>query len=290
MANVFPWEAGGTGWLPYMVGTAIPGPDGQIWITAYDENSPTGVVMRKPDGSETKAIPAPFDQNAADKYWRGTPIGQRAAAQEKASAYNTGFDQDIRQGTLDINRQNANTTRQTSQAQVEQAKKSLQFQYAQLAQQGQLQQGQLGLSTLTLGSQLRGPRDWLSYMDATAGAGQNPMLQQAVGAWADLTNNRPRGTGAWNGAAPQKFDLNALASDFMGGGGGQGGGGSPRISALDQVARTPGAAAPGWWQSLGSDAQEMAKGYWEKNGDSPNTILNRLAYNQPTQGFGYSGV
>lgn len=218
-----------------------------------------------------------------------SPEYKAARAAEAAAANQNTFNRGITKDTLGVSQQNSKNDQAYKQAQVQQAKDQLQFQYAQMAQTGQNQQGQLGLQTLQLGAGLRGPRDWLSYMDATAGAGQNPLLQQAVGTWADLTNNRPRGTGAWQGATPQKFDLNALASDF-GLGSGSSSGSSPRIAALDTVARNPGQAAPGWWQSLGPDAQEMAKGYWEKNGDSADTILNRLSYTAPTNSFGYNGI
>lgn len=83
--------------------------------------------------------------------------------------------------------------------------------------QNQQAQGQLGLNTLQLGSQLSGPSNWLQYENAAAGARANPNLQQGVASWADMTNNQPTGTGAMQaGYQPQARTVGTMAQDFTG--------------------------------------------------------------------------
>lgn len=221
-------------------------------------------------------------------------FNQRIAAAELAAADQNEFNRDITSGNLDVNRQNADTSRMNAEtdrmhreALVQQAADDLAFKYFQQGQQFLTQQGQLGLNTLQLGSTLKGPRNWDTYLETAAQAGGNPLLQQAMGTWASLTGNRPN-TGAVAGGLPQKFDLNALFSDFTGQGvAGQAG---QRNSALDTVAMNPGQAAPGWWQGLSGDERERAAGYWESNGWSVPSVLNSLSYTAPNQGYGYGGI
>jgi hypothetical protein len=254
--------------------------------------------------------------------WLDDILGQ-AGDWEAAAADQNGFNRDIQTGQLDVQRgnlgvakQNAKTAATSAKGQIEigktnaktarysaetgrfsaeadkaykeglieQAKKELEFKYFQQNQNYQTDQGKLGLSTLELGAGLKGPRNWDTYLETASQAGQNPLLQQAMGSWAQLTGNHPN-TGAVNGPLPQKFDLNALASDFMGGGVS---GPAQRNTALDTVAMTPGQAAPGWWQGLSGDEQERAKGYWETHGWSPDSVLNSLSYTQGNQGLSYA--
>lgn len=247
---------------------------------------------------------------------------QRIAAAEAAAAEQNQFNRDITQGGLDVQRQNAKTNQYNARTSrqnadtsqftaetgrysaetdrtyreqlVKQAAEDLAFKYYQQNQQNAIAQGQLdvsrgnlGLNTLQLGSSLTGVRNWDRYLETAAAAGQNPMLQNALGTWSSLTNVRPN-TGAVSGPLPQKFDLNALASDFMGGGAsGQAG---QRNADLDRVAMNPASAAPGWWQGLSGDEKQRSLGYWESNGFSPSSILNSLAYTAPNQGFSYGGL
>jgi hypothetical protein len=143
-----------------------------------------------------------------------------------------------------------------------------------------LRQGTLGLNTLQLGSQLRGPRDWLQYQRAASGANQNPVLTGAVDAWASLTQNKPTGLGAWGGGEVQPFDLNALSSDFGGPGAGQNGPMyTPEQQAFmqtaDQAAKSPNQLGAGWWESKSPDQQQMYVGAWDVLGHSPDTVLSR---------------
>ena len=212
---------------------------------------------------------------------------RRFAAAEAAAADQNDFERGIKTGDQDIRRQASETDQQYKESLVQQAKDQLAFSYAQLSQQGQTAQGQLGLGTLSLGASLTGPRRWDQYLETAAAAGQNPQLQNAIGTWSSLTGIRPN-TGAVSGPLPQKFDLNALASDFMGGGGASGQAGR-RDANLDAVAMGQG-TQPGWWQGLSDDEQQRAQGYWETRGWSPSSIRNSLAYQSPNQGLAYGGV
>lgn len=303
MAQQLPWET--NSFMPWMVGQTFVGADGATYQTYADPASQTGYTAKRRDanGESFVAINAPRDL-VKEYAWiedPNNPYGRRLVAQEAAAADQNTFNRGIAQGGLDVQRQNADTnyySAQTSRltaeanaaairAQIEQAKKDLQFRYYQQNQNNQMARGQLGLETLKVGSSLTGPRNWDRYLETAAAAGRNPMLQGAVGTWASLTGQRPN-TGAVNGPLPQKFDLNALASDFSGqGASGQAG---QRIAALDTVAMNPGQAQPGWWQGLSSDEKERAKGYWETNGWSPSSVLNSLAWTQPNQGLGYGGA
>lgn len=186
----------------------------------------------------------------------------------------------------DTNRFSAETDRVYREALIEQAEKDLAFKYHQQAQEYEMQRGRLGLDTLNLGASLKGPRNWDTYLETAAQAGQDPILSQAMTTWSSLTNPRPN-AGAVQGAMPQRFDLNALASDFMGTGVASQAG--RRDANLDAVAmgRAP---APGWWQGLSDDEKQRSIGYWETHGWSPTSVLNSLAYTAPTNSLGYSGA
>lgn len=306
-----PWENPQGGILPWQVGQYFVQADGstvQVYPDRSGVGAQTGFVAKitRPDGTVTyQAAPAPINPTAAYDYLQGTPYGQSLQAAERAAADQNTFNRGIAQGGLDVQRQNADTTyysaqtarmtaeaqREATRAQVEQAKKDLQFRYYQQDQNNRVAQGQLYNSTLQIGAGLRGPYDWDAYLETRARAGQNPLLQQAGQTWSSLTNIRPN-TGAVQGPQPQRFDINALAGDFMGAGGGNGGGSFelPRDANLDAVAMNPGAAAPGWWQGMNEDERQRAKGYWDRRGHSSSSILNSLAWTQPTQGLGYGGA
>ncbi len=283
-----PWTVGQ--FMPWHINQSFVGDDGALYTAYQDANSPTGytVVRRDQGGESFSPVNAPQDPLAQTAYFENSPYGQRLAKSEAAQAEQNQFNNTLKRDAQDLAGQTADAARANQRAQVEQAKKQLQFQYAQLEQQGQTARGQLGLNTLQLGASLRGPRDWDSYLETAAAAGQNPMLSRAMGDWASLTNIRPN-TGAVNGPLPQRFDLNALASDFMGGGGGGSGAPLPRNASLDAVAMGQG-PHPGWWQGLSDAERQRSQGYWEKRGWDPSTVLNGLAYQQPTQGLGYGGA
>lgn len=231
--------------------------------------------------------------------WEELLADPRWAAIEQAAADQNQFNRGISSRQVGVSEKNAGTARYSAeadarykQALIKQAAKELEFKYHQQAQTYEIQkgqlavsEGQLGLGTLQLGSQLRGPRDWDQYLETAAAAGANPMLQKALGSWSSLTNVRPN-TGAVNGPLPQRFDLNALVSDFTGG---QGPRQPSRDANLDAVAMGQ-APAPGWFQGLSGDEQDRALGYWETRGWSPRSVLNSLSYQQIGQGLGYSGA
>lgn len=169
-----------------------------------------------------------------------------------------------------------------------------------------MQQANLGLNSLQLGSQLSGPSNWLEYENAAAGIRNNPALAQGVASWADMTNNRPTGTGGWAaGAVPQAKSLQTMATD-MGLGAGeqqaQGGGNvTPMYGAAQGQARPNTQAtadymakvgqstnqwAPGFWGSLNGDQQKMYRDAWSASGQSPDTILANRARQSIGQGFG----
>lgn len=286
---VLPWEPNGGGYMPWMVGQTFVGNDGASYQTYADPNSPTGYTAKRIDGNGTSFQPinAPVNPTAGYDYLRNTPYGQTLQATEQAAAEQNQFNRGIASGNLGVSQAQQQSNAENQRAQVEQAKHDLKFRYYQQNQNNQVATGTLGLNTLQLGASLKGPRNWDTYLETASQAGQNPILQGALGSWASLTGNRPN-TGAQQGPLPQKFDLNALASDFSGQGvTGQAG---QRNSALDTVAMNPGQAAPGWWQGLSGDEQERAKGYWETNGFSPDSVLNSLAWTAPSQGLGYGGA
>lgn len=313
---VLPWQNASGYWDSSYVGKTVIGPDGARYQTYPDPASPSGYTVKRSDdrGDSFQYVNAPTDG-----------LDARQQAVEAAQADQNGFNRDIstgnldvNRGTLDVSRQNAKTNKQnarTNQVQaqtgqfsaqtdrsykealVAQAKDELAFKYAQQAQTYQIQQAGVANDTLKLGASLRGPRDWDKYLETAASAGQNPQLQGALKTWSSLTNVHPN-TGAVAGGNPQTYNLDSLYSDFTGSGvtsgqGGQGSGGytAPRDANLDAVAMTPGKAGnPGWWQGLGTDEKERAKGYWESHGWSPDSVLNSLSYTSVNQGLGYGGA
>jgi hypothetical protein len=159
---------------------------------------------------------------------------------------------------------------------------------AQLAQQRQAQ-AQLGLNTLQLGSQLSGPSNWLQYENTAGAARANPLLQQGVASWADLTNTAPTGVGAASSAPLMAKSLGTLAGDFGLNGAPTGAGPSsqPTADALAQIGQNTNQWAPGWWANLNPDQQKMAADAWSMSGQSPDTVLSNAARNAISQGFGF---
>lgn len=310
----YPWDERG-GLMPWQVGTPMVGSDGQVYTAVADPSSPTGYSVTHTDqyGTDTRPVNAPVNPTAGYDYLQGTSYGKTLTAAEQAAATQNQFNQNLQRDTLGVSQASQKQTAAYQQALVEQAKKALAFQYYQQDQNNQIAQGNLGvaqgnldvnrgqldvsrgtlgMNTLQLGASLHGPRNWDDYLNTVGMAGSNPIIQGAMGTWADLTNNRPKGTGAYQGSTPQTFDLNALAGDFMGASGGTQGttSGPTRNPFLDDVARS-GQAAPGWWSSLSPDMQERAQGYWENTGQSPSTVLSRLAWTgSGNKGLGYAGA
>jgi hypothetical protein len=195
---------------------------------------------------------------------------------------------------------------------------------AQRAAQEQAR-AQLGLGTLQFGSTLSGPGKWLEYENAAGAARANPALAQGVASWADMTNGRPTGGGGWAaGYQPQVRSLGTMANDFGYGGGigstadlvaqaAQGGGGrsndqvyaggssafneqggggmqapntNATANALAQTGMHTNQWAPGWWNGLNPDQQQMTMDAWSQSGQSPQTVLANASRNRMTQGFG----
>lgn len=263
---------------------------------ALAPNMPAGVpdILSYGYGDITNTIfnPAYNDRISAAEA-AAADAAERARENAERDSRSRRMDSKTNRYNAETNRYNAKTDRRYKEALVQQAKDELAFKYHQQAQTYEIQRGTLGLNTLELGSRLRGPRDWDQYLETASRAGQDPILKGAMDTWASLSNVRPN-TGAVPGPLPQRFDLNALASDFMGQGVTQqasGGVYDPmqnRNAALDTVAMG-GAPAPGWWQGLSDDERERAKGYWETRGWSPTSVLNSLSYQSVNQGLGYGG-
>ena len=295
-----PWETGS--FLPYMVGQYFVGPDGSTMQIYPDPASPSGYTLKKIDKSGAVSYqigPSPNDPAAASRWFKETPEGQALAAAQKGLAEQNKWNRNQQEGALDLQREQL--AEQKRQAMVN-AKSQEERDRVEAWYKGQLVQNaraQLGLQTLQLGASLRGPRDWLAYQEAAGGARANPYLNQGVASWADASSNRMTGQGSWNGGAPQRMDLNALAGDFGGGGGGGGndypgganwftGGGvnkNDTVGALNSIAMNPHKAHTGWWSSLNPSQQQMAIGAWEKSGHDPDTVLARLAAGRVSQGI-----
>jgi hypothetical protein len=274
--------------MPWQLNQPFVGSDGNVYTPFADPSSPTGYSVRHSDqyGTDVQPITPPVNPSAAQDYWANTPYGARIAAAEAAQAAQNAWNQRFQYDQLGVSKQNAQTQLMSARAQIEQAKQDLELRRQQEAHSYEMQRGNLGLNTMQLGASLHGPRQWDQYLRTAAAAGQNPILQGALGTWSSLTNVRPN-TGAMGGPLPQRFDLNALSGDFMGGVGQSQA--NQRNADLDRVAMG-GAPAPGWWQGLSGSEQERAKGYWENNGWDPNSVLNSLSYTATNQGLGYSGA
>lgn len=291
-----PWETGGL--MPWQIGQTFVDSKGVAWVVYPDPNSPSGYTLKRTDanGTSFQVGPSPTDPYAGTAAFENSPYGRRLTAAEAAAAKQNEFNQGIttRQVGVQEAQQQANAANQ--RALVQQAKDALAWQREQgraqqalaertQAQQFQLGQGNLGLNTLQLGSNLRGARDIFAYDRAAAGASSNPLLSSAVSTWADMTNNRPTGMGSWQGGNPERMTLGALANDFGGFGLGatpgsvsatNGGGKEQTLRALDEIARNPQQAHTNWWASLNPEQQQMAVGGWEELGHQPTVVLSRL--------------
>jgi hypothetical protein len=321
-----PWESGSSGFAPWQIGQYFTDANGNTYQVYADPNSQSGYTLKKIDAAGNVTFttgPTPNDPGAQARWvqqFLKTPEGKPYADSEAASAAQNTFNQNLQTSQLGVSQAAQRATAQYQQALVQQAREQLAFerdrqnQQHQIAQgqldvsRGQLgvSQGQLGLGTLQLGAQLRGPRDVFAY-DRMAGAtSSNPILANAVSTWADLTNNRPTGMGAWQGGTPERASLGALAADFGGlgrttEGPGSGGGGAATsatepasvfsggkqqtLAALDQIARNPQSTSANWWGNLNPTQREMAIGGWLELGHDPDSVLSRYGASRINQGL-----
>lgn len=306
-----PWEIGA--FQPYHVGQYFTDGQGNTLQVYPDSSSPSGYVLKKIDASGNTTYqtgPTPNDPNAAAMAWETSPLGQRYAKYEQGLAEQNQFnnnrildDIQIKKDTLkyqrDVAMMNARSDQERNDIDREYKQGLIRIAEGDLdVKRGQLDvsRGTLGLNTLQLGASLRGPRDLWAYDRAAGAANQNPLLRQAVSAWANMTNNSPTGLGAWGGGDPERMNLNALSADFGGPGGGvtpgsvsdMYGGGSSKsetLRALDAVARNPQQAAAGWFESMNPTQQQMTLGAWEELGHDPDTVMSRYRNTRINQGI-----
>lgn len=146
------------------------------------------------------------------------------------------------------------------------------------------------LNYLSMGSQLKGPGDWLSYLNFTRGAanqGAPAFLQSLMG------EGGVQDFGAMGGVATPST-LAGIAAD-MGGGGtapnGPGGAGlTPQqqqtIGAVDTIAANMHRLAPGSLEGLSEDESNFLLGTAASRGHSIPTLLHQYAMSRPSQGSG----
>lgn len=310
-----PWESG-SGLLPWQVGQYYTDSSGNTYQVYADSSSPSGYILKKIDAAGNTTYqtgPSPVDLNAASVAQYGLTLEQareRAAKYELGAAQQNQFnnnrildDIQIKKDTLkyqrDVAMMNARSDQERNDIDREYKQGLIRIAEGDLdVKRGQLDvsRGTLGLNTLQLGASLRGPRDLWAYDRAAGAANQNPLLRQAVSAWANMTNNSPTGLGAWGGGDPERMNLNALSADFGGPGGGvtpgsvsdMYGGGSSKsetLRALDAVARNPQQAAAGWFESMNPTQQQMTLGAWEELGHDPDTVMSRYRNTRINQGI-----
>lgn len=299
MPGHLPWESS-TGLAPWQVSKYFTDGAGNTYQVFADPGSPSGYRLKKidKDGNVSFTVgPSPNDPQGQYNWFKTTPEYETWKKSQEGIATQNNFNNNINKHTFeyqrDVARQGANTqeqqmeiNRMTARAQIEQAK------------------GKLGLDTLTLGSNLSGPRKWVAYEEAAGASRNNPLLAQGVAAFADPSNYLPKNTGGWRGSAgPERQTLGGLVSDFGGGGSGGGTdwftGGAPSsnptayngvnqndtVSALRSIGQS-GRAHPGWWGSLDPAQKQMAFGAWETGGMDPDQTLYRIGMNSPGQRLG----
>ncbi len=145
------------------------------------------------------------------------------------------------------------------------------------------------MQAATLGSQLKGPRNYPFYLEAS-----NQVAGSGLGS--TLLANQPGGLGAGRaGFTPQRQTLGAVLNDFGFGGGGnaQAGGGvtNSQLGLTDQDAqqlmsyfRSPNQAPGGWWESKSGEQKDYLRGLMEFWGESPDTFENRYGNSRVRQG------
>lgn len=293
-----PWETGA--FMPWNVGQYYTDGQGVTWQVYSDPASPSGYTLKRVDsaGTSYQVGPTPNDPNAAAQAFEQSPYGQRLAKYELGLAQQNEFQNQrvldgiqIQKDTLKYQRDVAMMNARTAQEQNE-IDRWYKGELVRIAdadieiKRGGLdvQRGQLGLSTLQLGANLRGPENYFQYQRTAAGASQNPLLTGAVDAWASLTNNRPSGLGAWGGGDPTRFSMGTLASDFTGGPAGDPGQ-QAFLREADMAARNPNQLPAGWWESKNDDQQKLYMSAWDELGHSSPTVLNRYQNTRINQGI-----
>jgi len=144
------------------------------------------------------------------------------------------------------------------------------------------------MQAATLGSQLKGPRNYPFYLEAS-----NQVAGSGLGS--TLLANQPGGMGAGRpGFTPQRQTLGAVLGDFgFGGGGNQQGGGvtNSQLGLTDADAqqlmtyfRNPNQAPGGWWESKSPEQKDYMRGLMEFWGESPDTFENRYGNSRSRQG------
>jgi hypothetical protein len=317
-----PWESGSSGFAPWQIGQYFTDANGNTYQVYADPNSQSGYTLKKIDAAGNVTFttgPTPNDPGAQARWvqqFLKTPEGKPYADSEAASAAQNTFNQNLQTSQLGVSQATQRAQQANMEALVQQAKDQLAFERERQNQQNQIaqgnlevargglevqrgqlgvSQGQLGLGTLQLGAQLRGPRDVFAY-DRMAGAtSSNPILANAVSTWADLTNNRPTGMGAWQGGTPERASLGALAADFGGLGSPAAGAGSAAggdngkqqtLAALDNFFRNPHQAAPGFLESMNPTQLAMTQGAADELGHDWDTVQARYHAGRIGQGLG----
>lgn len=141
-----------------------------------------------------------------------------------------------------------------------------------------------------LGAQLKGPRNWPSYLQAS-----NQVAGSGIGS--TLLANQPGGLGAMqSGFTPQRQTLGSVLNDFGFGGSGFAGqgNGTPSNSQLgltdadaqqlQMYFRNPNSAPGGWWESKSGDQKEYLRGLAENWGFSPDTVETNYGNTRARQG------
>lgn len=319
-----PWQQGGL--MPWQVNQTFIGPDGAAYKIYKDDASPSGYTMKRTDanGESFSYGPSPNDPNAQAQWFENSDYGKRLKAAEEAQAANNAWNQNfqttgqqnqnayqmgqlgvsqgqlgvnqaaqqataaynqgqlgVQQGQLGVNQQAQQSTAQYQQGLLENARQ-------QLEQQKTGQQLQTGYQTLDLGSRLRGSRDYFQYQQMAAGAQGNPLIAGAVNTWANMSQDRPTGGGAWAGGTPEPMTLNALTHD-MGASGGQmnaagnattdqAGGGAyqtPTIPAFDEFLKNPQKSSANYLATLDDGQLGALQSYSDAKGHDWGTVQSR---------------
>lgn len=292
-AQLLPWQNGT--FQIWQVGQTFIGPDGTLLQVYPDPNSPTGYTLKATgkDGSTSFSPgPSPNDPNAQAQWFANSPYGKRLEAAELAAAQQNAFNNSITQGNLGVSQATQQATAQYQQGLLQNARE-------QLAIQRQGQQLQTGYQTLDLGSRLRGARDYFQYQQMAAGARGNPLVQGAVQTWANMSQDRPTGGGAWAGGNPEPMTLQALTNDLGAGGGGGGGGvnsggnavtdGSgtyqtPTIAAFDEFLKNPHKSSANYLGTLDDTQLGLLQSYADVKGHDWNTVQGRYNTSRVKQG------
>ncbi len=302
--QLLPWQTGT--FQPWMQGQSFMGADGAIYQAYPDPASSTGWTIKRTDqaGTSFQVGPSPSDPYAGAQAFEASPYGQRLKAAEEAQAAQNAWNQKfqttgqnnthqyqmgqlgVQQGQLGVSQAAQKSTAEYQKGLLEQARQQLEVQKTG-------QQLQTGYQTLDLGSRLRGERDYFQYQQMAAGASGNPLIAGAVQTWANMSNNRPTGGGAWAGGTPQPMTVGALTSDMGAatpGGqmnaagnavtdqGGQQTGGAyqpPTIAAFDEFLMNPHQSAPNYLATLDKGQLGALQSYSDIKGHNWGTVESR---------------